>query len=55
VTANPAHVLELSDRGEIAVGKRADLVAVQSVNNLPQVTTTWVVGKVVYSSCGYHL
>jgi alpha-D-ribose 1-methylphosphonate 5-triphosphate diphosphatase len=52
VTANPAQALELRDRGEIAVGKRADLLAVQLVNGLPQVTTTWVAGKAVYR-CGY--
>lgn len=52
VTANPAQALELRDRGEIAVGKRADLLAVQLVNGLPQVTTTWVAGKTVYS-CNY--
>lgn len=49
VTHNPAQALKLGDRGEIAVGKRADLLAVELVNNLPQVTTTWVAGKAVYS------
>ncbi|MBW4475094.1 MAG: alpha-D-ribose 1-methylphosphonate 5-triphosphate diphosphatase [Stenomitos rutilans HA7619-LM2] len=52
VTVNPADALELSDRGEIAVGKRSDLIAVQHVNNLPQVTTTWVSGEMVYA-CKY--
>ncbi|MBD2772716.1 alpha-D-ribose 1-methylphosphonate 5-triphosphate diphosphatase [Iningainema tapete] len=48
VTHNPAQALKLHDRGEIAVGKRADLLAVELVNNLPQVITTWVKGKAVY-------
>ncbi|MCC5668871.1 alpha-D-ribose 1-methylphosphonate 5-triphosphate diphosphatase [Nostoc sp. CHAB 5784] len=52
VTHNPAQALELSDRGEIAVAKRADLLAVEVVNGLPQVTITWVAGKIVYH-CGF--
>ncbi|MBV9388284.1 MAG: alpha-D-ribose 1-methylphosphonate 5-triphosphate diphosphatase [Chroococcidiopsidaceae cyanobacterium CP_BM_ER_R8_30] len=48
VTMNPAQALGLRDRGEIAVGKRADLVALEQVNNLPQVTTTWVNGNIAY-------
>ncbi len=53
ITFNPAQSLKLGDRGEIAVGKRADLLAVQLVNRLPQVTTTWVAGKAVYC-CDYN-
>ncbi|MCC5619905.1 alpha-D-ribose 1-methylphosphonate 5-triphosphate diphosphatase [Nostoc sp. CHAB 5715] len=52
VTHNPAQALKLSDRGEIAVAKRADLLAVEVVNGLPQVTITWVAGKIVYH-CGF--
>jgi alpha-D-ribose 1-methylphosphonate 5-triphosphate diphosphatase len=52
VTYNPAQASKLYSRGEIAVGKRADLLAVKLVNGLPQVSTTWVAGKVVYS-CGF--
>ncbi|MDZ8104947.1 MAG: alpha-D-ribose 1-methylphosphonate 5-triphosphate diphosphatase [Nostoc sp. DedQUE12a] len=50
VTHNPAQALQLSDRGEIAVAKRADLLAVEVVNGLPQVAITWVAGKAVYIS-----
>lgn len=53
ITFNPVQGLGLHDRGEIAVGKRADLIAVQLVNELPQVTTTWVAGKAVYC-CNYN-
>jgi alpha-D-ribose 1-methylphosphonate 5-triphosphate diphosphatase len=42
-------ILKLDDRGEIAIGKRADLLAVQRVNGLPHVTATWVAGRMVYS------
>lgn len=52
VTRNPAIAAQLSDRGEIAVGKRADLIAVQHIHGFPQVTTTWVGGRVVYQ-CHY--
>lgn len=49
VTANPAKVGKLDDRGAIAVGKRADLVAVAEPGGLPQVSDVWVQGKRVYS------
>ncbi|SRR5579883_493018 len=52
VTYNPAQASKLYDRGEIAVGKRADLLTVDLVNGLPQVIATWVAGKVAYS-CGF--
>lgn len=48
VTSNPAKAANLSDRGEIAVGKRADLIAVKKKHNFPQVITTWVAGLMVY-------
>jgi alpha-D-ribose 1-methylphosphonate 5-triphosphate diphosphatase len=35
VTLNPARAAGLTDRGEIAVGKRADLVRVQMSGTLP--------------------
>jgi alpha-D-ribose 1-methylphosphonate 5-triphosphate diphosphatase len=41
VTANPAKAAGLSDRGEIAIGKRADLVRVRIVGNLPVVRGVW--------------
>jgi len=37
VSRNPAHAAGLDDRGEIAVGKRADLVRVKCVNDVPVV------------------
>ena len=52
VTHNPAQAVNLSDRGEIATGKRADLIVVQCPHGFPQVTTTWVGGRIVYQ-CHY--
>jgi alpha-D-ribose 1-methylphosphonate 5-triphosphate diphosphatase len=48
VTCNPARAAGLHDRGEIAVGKRADLVAVQVLGALPQIEQMWVTGVPVY-------
>lgn len=48
VTKNPAHAARLDDRGEIAVGKRADLIAVALPGGLPQVTDVWSNGINVY-------
>ena len=50
VTANPADACRLADRGRIAVGKRADLVAVAQVGGLPLISHTWVQGRLVFSS-----
>ncbi len=44
VTTNPAKAAKLDDRGKIAVGKRADLIAVGEPGGLPQVTDVWVNG-----------
>lgn len=44
VTINPARAAGLTDRGEIAVGKRADLVAVKHLGGLPQADRVWVAG-----------
>ncbi|MGE0106563.1 MAG: alpha-D-ribose 1-methylphosphonate 5-triphosphate diphosphatase [Thiomonas sp.] len=41
VTCNPARAAGLHDRGEIAVGKRADLVAVKTLGGLPQAEHVW--------------
>lgn len=49
VTLNPARAAKLDDRGEIAVGKRADLIAVSEPGGLPQVTDVWSGGDKVYS------
>jgi alpha-D-ribose 1-methylphosphonate 5-triphosphate diphosphatase len=48
VTANPARAAKLDDRGSIAVGKRADLIAVGEPGGLPQVTNVWVNGRSAY-------
>ena len=41
VTRNPARAAGLDDRGEIAIGKRADLVRVKLVGGLPVVRGVW--------------
>lgn len=48
VTSNPAKAARLTDRGEIAIGKRADLVAVSMPGGLPQVSDVWSNGTQVY-------
>ena len=48
VTANPAKAAQLHDRGTIAVGKRADLIAVDQPGGLPQVSHVWVNGIEAY-------
>jgi len=45
VTANPARVAGLKDRGEIAPGKRADLLRVRSIDGLPVVREVWRAGR----------
>lgn len=45
VTRNPARAAGLTDRGEIAVGKRADLIAVKHFGCLPQAEAVWSGGK----------
>lgn len=47
VTANPARAAGLSDRGEIAVGRRADLVLVRRRPEHVDVAATLVAGRVV--------
>lgn len=41
VTRNPARAVGLDDRGEIAIGKRADLVRIKLVGGLPVVRGVW--------------
>lgn len=49
VSGNPARALGLYDRGEIAVGKRADLVLVEWPDaGKPVVRRTWVAGRTAY-------
>ena len=50
VSANPAAACNLTDRGRLAQGLRADMVAVTLLENLPMVTHTWSAGRLVFSS-----
>ena len=45
VTAAPAEVMGLTDRGMIEAGKRADLVQVDVVDDLPVVRRVWREGR----------
>lgn len=45
VTLNPARAVGLTDRGEIAVGKRADLIRVQRTGSVPVVKDVWRGGE----------
>ncbi|HTN97655.1 MAG TPA: alpha-D-ribose 1-methylphosphonate 5-triphosphate diphosphatase [Nordella sp.] len=45
VSRNPARVMGLSDRGEIAPGKRADLIEVRLIDRHPVVRTVWRAGE----------
>jgi alpha-D-ribose 1-methylphosphonate 5-triphosphate diphosphatase len=45
VSRNPARALGLDDRGEIALGKRADLVRVRVVDGLPAARAVWRAGE----------
>jgi alpha-D-ribose 1-methylphosphonate 5-triphosphate diphosphatase len=44
VTRTPAKAVGLDDRGEIAIGKRADLVRVRVTENIPVVRSVWRTG-----------
>jgi len=50
VTLNPAQACGLSDRGRIAPGQRADLVAVAQVGAQPLISHTWSAGRLVFSA-----
>lgn len=54
VTVNPARAAGLADRGEIAIGKRADLVAVKMLGSLPQAEKIWVGGTSILSAYFDH-
>jgi alpha-D-ribose 1-methylphosphonate 5-triphosphate diphosphatase len=45
---DPAAAVGLDDRGEILVGKRADLVRVSIIEGLPVVKAVWSAGRQVY-------
>jgi N-acetylglucosamine-6-phosphate deacetylase len=47
-SANPAKLIGLNDRGEIAIGKRADLILFQVVDNELIIMQTYVNGNLVY-------
>jgi alpha-D-ribose 1-methylphosphonate 5-triphosphate diphosphatase len=45
VTSTPARAVGLDDRGEIAVGKRADLIRVHIARDIPVVRSVWRQGR----------
>lgn len=45
VLSNPAKAVGLHDRGEIAIGKRGDLVRVQIAEHVPIIRTVWREGR----------
>ncbi|HEY6257054.1 MAG TPA: alpha-D-ribose 1-methylphosphonate 5-triphosphate diphosphatase [Xanthobacteraceae bacterium] len=45
VTGAPAAAIGLADRGEIAIGKRADLVRVRVTRDIPLVAAVWRTGQ----------
>lgn len=45
VTKTPAEAVGLRDRGEIAPGKRADLVRIRMIRDLPVVVSVWRQGR----------
>ncbi len=45
VSRAPAAATGLTDRGEIAAGRRADLVRVEVIEGMPAVRTVWSAGR----------
>jgi alpha-D-ribose 1-methylphosphonate 5-triphosphate diphosphatase len=45
ITKNPAEAVGFTDRGEIADGKRADLIRVHLAGDVPAVRSVWLAGK----------
>ena len=45
MTKTPAEAVGLTDRGEIAVGKRADLIRVRLARDVPMVRSVWREGR----------
>jgi alpha-D-ribose 1-methylphosphonate 5-triphosphate diphosphatase len=45
VTSTPARTVGMDDRGIVAVGKRADLLRVRNLDQLPIVRTVWRQGR----------
>jgi len=54
VTSNPARAVGLHDRGVIAPGKRADLLAVRYLGGLPQAARVWSKGITVMALAFDH-
>ena len=55
VSAGPARAMHLGDRGEIAVGMRADLVLVDwPAGHTPAIQGTWVAGRAAYRAQPAH-
>lgn len=48
VSRNPARAIGLDDRGEIAPGRRADLIRVRDLGDLPVVQQVWRAGERVF-------
>lgn len=45
ITRNPARLVGLSDRGEIATGQRADMLRVRDLADAPIIRTVWRAGR----------
>jgi alpha-D-ribose 1-methylphosphonate 5-triphosphate diphosphatase len=45
VTSNPAEMVRLNDRGQVAPGRRADLVRVRMCDDVPVVRSVWREGQ----------
>jgi len=54
VTSNPAKAARLDDRGEISIGKRADLIVIDTPAGLPQVSQVWSNGVSIYQASYDH-
>lgn len=50
VTANPAAAANLTDRGTLQPGKRADIVAVKQLHGQPVVAQTWIAGQPCFAA-----
>jgi alpha-D-ribose 1-methylphosphonate 5-triphosphate diphosphatase len=45
VSKNAAEAVGLADRGEIAIGKRADLLEIQVAGTMPVIRSVWRAGR----------
>ena len=53
-STNPARLYNLDDRGVIEVGKRADLILFEIIDNEIDIKQTYASGKLVYDSSDNH-